>query len=117
MSIWDNIVDGFTSGMMRKGPNYVAKQRAARAQLEGLMAVAIRRAYQDFRTEQARGRRELQYRDGDLEVRVRSDYNRDHDCDVTDIVVIPRHDNPRGSHQHVIIDENGNELMNEWRDR
>lgn len=31
MSFWDNAVDGFKSGLMGKGPNYVKKERAKRA--------------------------------------------------------------------------------------
>jgi hypothetical protein len=86
-------------------------------ELEGLIAVAVRRAYQNNRTWRAQGRREVQYEDGDFTVKVRSGYSRDSDADVTDIMIIPRHDNPRGSHQHVIIDEDGNEIMNEWREK
>lgn len=92
-------------------------QRDARERMEGLMAVAIRRAYQDHRASEAQVGRSVQYRDGDLEVLVKVGYNRDHDCYVTDIIVKPLGEGWHGSHQHVIIDENGRELMNEWREK
>lgn len=118
MSFWDNIKDGFVSGLMGKGPNYAKKRREQQSRdFQGLMAVAIRRAYQENRTRRGRGKEEIQYQDGMFTVKVRSDYNRDHDCDVTNILIFPRKENPNGSHQHVIIDENGNMLMNEWRER
>jgi hypothetical protein len=118
MGVWDNIVDGFKSGMMLKGPNYVQNERAKRSrELQGLMAIAVRRAYQEHRTELARGPRQIQYRDGDFTVKVRSDYDRDRGCDVTDILIIPRKNNPRGSEQHVVIDDHGNTLLNEWHEK
>jgi len=64
-----------------------------------------------------RGKEEIQYQDGMFTVKVRSDYNRDYDCDVTSILIIPRENNPRGSHQHVITGDDGRELMNEWREK
>jgi hypothetical protein len=77
------------------------------AELQGLIAVAVRRAYQNNRAQAAQVGRDVQYDDGKLTVKVRVGYSRDHDCYVTDILVIPRFNNPRGSHQHVIIDEQG----------
>ncbi len=118
MGFWDNVKDGFASGRRGKGPNYVKKERERQArEFQGLMAVAIRRAYQENRTRRGRGREEIQYQDGMFTVKVRSDYNRDHDCDATNILIFPRENNPRGSHQHVIISEDGRELLNEWRER
>jgi hypothetical protein len=112
MGFWDGAADSFKSGLMLKGPNYVKKQRA---KLEGLMVVAVRRAYQNNRASAAQVGRNVQYRDGDLEVLVKVGYNADHDCYVTDIIVKPLGHGHHGSHQHVIIDERGNEIMNEWR--
>lgn len=105
MGFWDNVADGFKSGMMRKGPNYVAKQRAARAQLEGLMAQIAVEAYN--RSLAQRGR-DLQYLDNDFRVEVKNGYDRDHRCPVTDILIFPR--DGSGDRYHVIIDEDGNEL-------
>lgn len=96
----------------RPGSRYLYGDQAFR-ELQGLIAVAIRRAYQDNRASAAQSGRSVQYCDGDLEVLVKVGYNRDHDCYVTDIIVRPLAKGWQGSHQHVIIDEAGNEIMND----
>ncbi len=90
---------------------------ATRRELQGLIAVAVRRAYQENRASAAQVGRNVQYRDGDLEVLVKVDYKRDIDDYVTDIIIKPLGHGWRGSHQHVIIDESGKILMNEWREK
>lgn len=123
MGLWDNIVDGFKSGMAGKGPNYVKKQRAAQARLEGLMALAALRAYKDYRREQSRwregatkrGGHDKQYIDGDVKVLVVNGFSDDENEYTTDIKVIHR-DPSIKQHLHVVFDEQGNELVNEWRD-
>lgn len=61
--------------------------------------------------------RDIQYEDDEVKVKVRNGYDRTHRSFVTDIIVTPRIDNPRGSHLHVIFDSEGQELMNEWREK
>jgi hypothetical protein len=89
-------------------------EKGVRHHWEGLMAVAIRRAYQNNRASAAQVGRDIQYVDGDVEVKVKVGYNRDYDCYVTDIIVKPLIKGWHGGHQHVIIDGHGRELMNEW---
>jgi len=103
-------------GREQLGRETLAEQ-GARERLQGLIAVAVRRAYQNNRASAAQVGRDAQYRDGDLEVLVKVNYNRDRDCYVTDIIVKPLGGGWHGSHQHVIIDEDGRELMNEWREK
>jgi len=86
-------------------------------QLEGLMAqiiVAALRKYEQRRISEADNSWSDQYVDSDCVVKVQNGYDRDHLCFVTSLLIIPRKDNPRGSHQHVVIDPGGNELFNQW---
>lgn len=125
MGIWDNIKDGFRSGQMGKGPNYVRKQREAQARFEGLMAQAALRAWSNYQSQREADSRwrdsgggrghSTQYRDGDVQVEVVNGYSRDLDQYTTDIKII--HRDPRiTQHLHVVFDELGNEIVNEWRD-
>ncbi len=123
MGFWDDVLGGFKSGAMRKGPNYIKKQQAAWAQLQGLMAQAALRAYKDSRREQSRwregsakrGGHDKQYIDGDVKVLVVNGYSDDTDEYTTDIKIIHR-DRRITQHLHVVFDEQGNEIVNEWND-
>jgi hypothetical protein len=64
-----------------------------------------------------RGGRVHQFKDGEVEVTVTDSYNRDRDAYDTDVIVKPLGHGWGGQHQHVIIDESGRILMNEWRDK
>lgn len=129
MGLWDNILDGFSSGMQRRGPNYVKKQRAARVQLEGLMAQVALRAWRDYQSRResdsrrktdARGldvhASRSEWHDGDFVISVADGYSRDYDRYITDILVIPTVGNPNNGRQHVGIDDNGSVLFNEWHE-
>lgn len=92
---------------------------------ERLMAQAVLQAFRDYQTrreadsrwktdeitgrERQAGRKE--WYDGDLKISVIDGYSRDYDRYVTDILIFPR---DVAGNQHVIIDENGNTLLNEW---
>jgi hypothetical protein len=73
-----------------------------------------RRAYDRAAAQQGRN---LQYIDSDCRVTVKMGYSSDHGCYTTDILVIPRKNNPRGSEQHVVFGPDGQELYNEWREK
>lgn len=88
-------------------------------QLEGLMgiiALNVFNAYEQKHQESAQKSWDTQYNGVDFTVKVQSGYDRDHVCYTTNILVIPRQNNPRGSHQHIVFDEHGNELFNQWRE-
>lgn len=68
-----------------------------------------------YHASQAQQGRDLQHKDDEVEVRVKNDWNRDHHRYVTDILVIPR--DGTGDRYHVIIDGDGNELLNEYHPR
>lgn len=114
MGLWDNIKDGFKSGQAGKGPNYVRKQREAaeRARIE-----IVERAYRRVQGKYQSAPADLQYLDGDYRVTVKSGYGFDQDSPTTEILIYPRRDNPSGSHWHIVIDDQGNEIMNEWRQK
>lgn len=61
-----------------------------------------------------KAKRELQYKDEDVKVEVRSGHDRDYNAYVTEIFVFHR-DPAITQHLHVVIDEHGNELMNRYR--
>jgi hypothetical protein len=66
-----------------------------------------------WRDEQ-RGPQHVQHRDRDTTVRVRSGYSADHDTPTSDFIVADR---MQPGHSHVVYDEDGNEIVNHWRDR
>lgn len=97
--------------------------RYLRGGVQGLMAQAALRAfrnYQEQRESDSRWREDgsrgksLQYEDGDVRVEVVNGYSQDTDEYTTDIKVIHR-DSRVTEHLHVIYDEQGKEIMNEWR--
>lgn len=114
MGIWKGIVWAVARntepGRKALGKETLLEQGVRERKLGRIARVA----YQNSLAQQGR---DLQYEDEDCEVRVKMGYNRDHGCYVTDIIVKPKGDGWHGSHQHVIIDEQGNEIMNEWRDK
>ena len=90
---------------------------------EGLMAQAALRAfrdYQDRREADSRWRddgghgKAIQFEDDEVRVEVVNGYSRDYDQYTTDIKVMHR-DSRASHHLHVIYDERGREIMNEWR--
>jgi hypothetical protein len=128
VGLWDNIKDGFRSGQAGRGPNYVRKQREAQARLEGLMAQAALKAWRDYQsrreadsrwaTDEITGRERKvgrnEWYDGDMKVSVIDGYSRDYDRYVTDILIFPRDVQGR---QHVLVDGDGNVLLNEWHEK
>lgn len=56
-----------------------------------------------------------QYRDSNVRVTVKNNWNRDSHTWTTDIIVAPR-DRSIKQHLHIVFDEWGNEIVNEWRD-
>jgi hypothetical protein len=95
---------------------------------QGLMAQVALKAFRDYqsrqeadsrwKTDEITGRERKvgrsEWYDGDHKVSVIDGYSHDYDCYVTDIIIAPR--NLRGN-QHVIIDGDGNVLLNEWHDK
>ena len=57
--------------------------------------------------------RMTQYEDFEFKVDVRSGYDRDRDCIVTDMLIYDKHN--KREHYHLIIDERCHELFSEWR--
>jgi hypothetical protein len=62
-----------------------------------------------------KAKREFQFRDEDVKVRVKDGYSRDFDVFVTDIIVSHR-DPSITKHVHVIYDVDGNERLSEYHD-
>lgn len=57
--------------------------------------------------------RMTQYENFEFKVDVRSGYDRDRDCIVTDMLIYDKHN--KREHYHLVIDERGHELFSEWR--
>ena len=49
-------------------------------------------------------------------INIRSGFDVDHRCITTDVLVFPP-SNPSGSHWHLVISENGDVIINEWREK
>lgn len=92
-------------------------EAAERRRLENERIAIVDRAYRKVQSKYQPDSAKLQYLDGDYRVEVKSGYSFDEGRLTTEVFIYPRHNNPRGSHQHVVIDEHGNELMNEWREK
>lgn len=66
-----------------------------------------------YRQDGTRGRDE--WIEGNLKISVVNGYSSDYDAYTTDILVIPL-DGSTKQKLHVIFDEDGNEIFNEWHD-
>lgn len=80
-------------------------------------ADVVDRAYRRVQAKYQPGQADLQYLDGEYRVTVKSGYGFDQDAATTEILIYPRQDNPSGSHWHIVIDDHGTEIMNEWRQK
>lgn len=99
-------------------------------EFQGLMAQAALKAWRDYQAlREGDSRRKIdpisggdvhagrsEWRDGDVAISIVDGYSRDYDRYVTDIVLAPTTGPYRGR-QHVIIDEQGNVLLNEWHEK
>lgn len=92
------------------GRNYLGTGEEHRRRKLGQITI---KAYRE--AQKQKGKRDIQYEDEGYKVKVTNGYSRDLDRYTTDIIIVPRFNNPYGHHQHVIFDEYGNEIMNEWR--
>ena len=80
------------------------------------MGQVARFAYKRAREEDGRGPEDIQYLDDELRITVRSSYSRRNDIFTTEVLVYIRADKT-GSHHHLVIDENGRVIFDEWRVR
>jgi hypothetical protein len=82
------------------------------------------REYQDSREEQSRwrkvkdeevrGGRDIQFADGEFNVKVLNGYSYDGDCFTTDVIV--EYPEERGNlHMHVVFDETGRVITEHWK--
>ena len=69
-------------------------------------------ASQAYHASQAQKGRDLQYEDDEVRVEVKNGWDKRHRRYVTDILIYPR--DGSGDRYHVVIDEAGNELLNEY---
>jgi len=85
----------------------LASQVGRVAMGDSQLSEMARRAY---RQAQTRGKRDLQYQEDGITVKVKNGYSRDGDDYTTDIILI---DPGRpGEHLHIVFDSRGNEIFN-----
>ena len=101
----------------KAGSRYLYGDPAAREQLERERAEIVERAYRHVQAKFQSAPADLQYLDGEYRVTVRSGYSFDRGRATTEILIYPRQNNASGSHWHIVIDDQGNEIMNEWRQK
>lgn len=65
-----------------------------------------------YHASQAQQGRDIQHEDDEVKVVVKNGWDRSRRCYVTDILVIPR--DGTGDRYHVVIDADGDELLNEY---
>lgn len=120
MGVWRGLVWAFArnteAGRKALGRETLAEQ-AVRERMERERIAIVDTAYRKVQSKYQPGAPELQYLDGEYRVTVKSGYSFQRGVATTEILIFPRKDNPRGSHWHVVIDESGNELMSEWREK
>lgn len=114
MGFWRGVVWLFARNT---GPGSRHLYGSAQARMEQDRVEIVERAYRRVQSKFQPGRPDLQYLDGDYRVTVRSGYSFDSDAATTEILIYPRSDNPKGSHWHIVINDKGNEIMNEWREK
>lgn len=88
------------------------RERAELADREQIVDEAYRRIQSKYQP----GPADLQYLDGDYRVEVKSGYSFDHGRPTTEIFIFPRQGHS-SSHWHIVIDDRGNEIMNQWRQK
>lgn len=131
MSLWKGVVWAVgrnTEWGKRQLGEEGSVEKDLRIRREDLMAQAALKAFRDYqsrreadsrwKTDEITGRERKvgrsEWYDGDIRVSVIDGYSRDYDRYVTDIILAPR--DVRGN-QHVLIDGDGNVLLNEWHDK
>jgi len=99
-----------TQGHVNRAHDARVAKAAAQLAIEGATNNAVKYWLQRINTQP--GRR-VQYSDQDVTVKVTSGWSRRDHRVTTDIIVADRHN--REEHLHIVLDEFGNELINEWR--
>lgn len=107
---------------IKEAANTYAKNHTSLEMLRGQCALialesfkkyqAKREANSRYRPDGSRGRDE--WTDGEFIISVTNGYSRDRDEYTTDVLVIPR--DADGAKLHVVFDERGNEIVNEWHE-
>ncbi len=120
MGLWKGIVwavgRNTETGRKLLGKETLLEQ-GVRERMERDRIEIIERAYRRVQSKYQPAPADLQYLDGEYRVTVRSGYGFKQDEPTTEILIYPRRDNPSGSHWHIVIDDQGNEIMNEWRQK
>ena len=86
---------------------WLERKARVESQKERLGRYAVNAYYASFA-----GTKQPQHLDPDVRVTVRNNWNRDHHVWTTDVIVAPR--DHTGDRLHIVFDERGNEIVNEW---
>lgn len=91
------------------------RARRRKRKLQDFQRIVGRKAVDKYLEVANKGPRQIVYQDSDLVIKTQSGWSRDHRCKTTDILIFPR-DNS-GNRLHIVYDERGNEILNEWHEQ